>query len=561
MKIQRRFRELFRKFTVRRQLAGGFIAIGLVFASALVLPQYGGANNGVDANNSRVLVRFSDSATEKDKRQILDEINGTVEKTWEGIDLDLVTVAEGQAEQVASALEGRSQVKYAEPDYYGSSVVGVPNDSYYYLQYALEKIEAASAWDTVTAPSSVKVAVLDSGIMQNHEDLAGRVVATANFSSDPSEAPILGHGTSVAGVISANTNNGKGIAGVGHNASLMSGKIVDSSGHGHYSWYIDGIMWATDNGADVINMSLGQYSTNDLAALEAAVNYAWDNGVVVVAGAGNSGTDTPFYPAALENVIAVAATDEQDQPMDYASSSGSRIKTNFGSWVDVAAPGERIASTCFSTTAINRYCYNVGTSFASPHVAGLAALIISQHPDWTNQQVREQIEKSADKIAGTGTLWEHGRINANNAVNNIFPSDLAVTSFQLTDIWGVEKTTFDVNERIFVKVTIKNNSSTTVPSTSSVVTQIYENQPSEAPLSTASAIPMSIEHGTLEGDSAYTYGSYFFGPSAGSFESNRYWRVSTPGTYTARAFVNYNQAVGEGNLVNNQPLTVTYTVQ
>jgi len=147
-------------------------------------------------------------------------------------------------------------------------------------------------------------------IKSSHEDLTGKVVAAKNFTTSRTTDDKYGHGTHVAGIAAAVTNNSKGVAGAGVNCSLMNGKVLGDNGSGAYSWLINGIIWAADNGANVSNMSLS--GSSESQALLDAVNYAWGKGVVLVAAAGNNGNSTPVYPAFYDNVIAVAATDQND---------------------------------------------------------------------------------------------------------------------------------------------------------------------------------------------------------------------------------------------------------
>jgi uncharacterized protein YkwD len=206
----------------------------------------------------------------------------------------------------------------------------------------------------------------------------------------------------VAGIAAARTNNGIGVAGVAYDASLMNVKVLGDNGTGYYSSIAQGIIWATDNGANVINMSLGGGSGS--ATLQQAIDYAWGKGVVVVAAAGNSGTTSPSYPAYYNNVMAVAATNAGDQLYTFS---------NRGSWVDVAAPGSAL-----STYPNNRYATMSGTSMASPFVAGLAGLMSAVTADSNgngrkNDEIRAAIENTTDSI---GTAIAHGRINAYKAV-------------------------------------------------------------------------------------------------------------------------------------------------
>jgi thermitase len=203
------------------------------------------------------------------------------------------------------------------------------------------------------------------------------------------------------------------VAGVCPGCTILAGKVLNDSGVGSSSGLANGINWAVSNGAKVINMSIGVRASR---TLEAAVNNAWNQGVVLVAAAGNGGNQTKIYPGAYPNVIAVAATDNTDAKASFS--------TYGASWVDIAAPGVNVYSTFPNHTFVlgtqnNRsFGYDVGngTSMSSPIVAATAALAWSSHPGITQTSVRAKVESTADKISGTGTYWANGRVNANNAV-------------------------------------------------------------------------------------------------------------------------------------------------
>ena len=280
-------------------------------------------------------------------------------------------------------------------------------------------VDGPTAWDNATgrtAAGAVEVAVLDSGIDQDHEDLSQKIVAQRNFTSSNAGdvEDRWGHGTHVAGIVGAVTNHGVGVAGGCPECVLMNGKVLNDDLNGAYSWYANGITWAADNGAKVINLSAGGSSPSK--TLERAVNYAWSKGAVFVAAAGNSGTTSRLYPAYYQNAVAVAATDNKDQKASF-STYGS-------SWVDLAAPGENVFSTTpnhdFKNQTINgrskNYDYGSGTSMSSPMVAATAALVWSTPHGTSNSSVRSRLQGTADKIPGTGTYWSAGRVNAANAV-------------------------------------------------------------------------------------------------------------------------------------------------
>ncbi|MDP3987984.1 MAG: S8 family peptidase [Candidatus Levybacteria bacterium] len=314
-----------------------------------------------------------------------------------------IKVPKSKVSQFIQIYEKNSLIEYAEPNY-RAYALEIPNDTYFSNQWGVAKVQAPQAFDLTHGLSSVKIAIVDTGIDKDHEDLAAKTVARVNFTGSQNDDDIYGHGTHVAGIAAAITNNSLGVAGLGYEASLASVKVLDDSGSGYYSWVANGIIWAADNGVKVINLSLGGSSSS--RTLQNAVNYAWNKGVVLACAAGNSGNSSRTYPGYYSNCIATAATDSNDQKASWSS---------YGSWVDVAAPGVNIFSTMPNhpnSIGILNYGYLSGTSMATPHVAGLAGLLFGYNFNLTNTQVRGAIETYADDIYGTGTYWSQGRINA-----------------------------------------------------------------------------------------------------------------------------------------------------
>jgi len=359
-----------------------------------------------DSSSQQILVKFKANTSLPEVAQIHRQLGGQVKETIPGIGVQVVTVPKGQAMEKAKAYSSNSRVAYAEPDFVAEAV-GSPDDPGFMNQWGMVKIQAAQAWEVTTGSGSINIAILDTGIDLDHADLANKVISNVNFGSSPTVDDIHGHGTHVAGIAAAMTNNGVGVAGLGYTSTIMNVKVLGDSGSGSYSGVASGIIWAADNGAEVINMSLGGSSNS--STLEDAIDYAWSKGVVVVAAAGNSGNTMPMYPAYYTNCIAVAATDANDA-MAYFS--------NYGDWVDVAAPGASI----YSTLKNNSYGYMSGTSMASPHVAGLAALVFTAVSDANgdgklNDEVRSRIEANCDDIGVSGI--GHGRINAARAVGSV----------------------------------------------------------------------------------------------------------------------------------------------
>jgi len=283
----------------------------------------------------------------------------------------------------------------------------IPSDPYVEKQWALGKMQMTEIWQITRGNPEVLVAVLDTGIDGDHEDLKGRVVAVANFTDSSTANDIHGHGTHIAGIIAATSDNDVGITGVAPECHLINVKVADDKGRCQASAVAEAIIWAVDNGANVINISIELREPS--LELEDAVNYAWNQGAVVIAAAGNDGSQAPSYPAYYEKCIAVAATKLDDTLAPLS---------NHGDWVDVAAPGFNI----YSTMPDDNYGYKSGTSFATAYVSGLAALLFDVTTDNNgdgrlNDEIRAAIEAGCQEISITGVGT--GRINAANSLAGI----------------------------------------------------------------------------------------------------------------------------------------------
>jgi thermitase len=391
---------------MRKSIVALVVAILLIstFPSIVFAAPMFGSTPIPDFLSQQILVKFKPGTTLPQAAQIHRQMGGQVEETIPDIGVQVVTVPKGQAMAKAKAYSANARVAYAEPDFVAEAM-GSPDDPYLDLQWGLTKVEASQAWDLTTGSRVVNIAILDTGVDLDHPDLADKVVSEINLTNYGSADDVYGHGTHVAGIAAAMTDNGIGIAGLGYSSGIMDVKVLDDNGMGAYSWIVSGILWAADNGADIINMSLGGSFAS--SALEDAIDYAWDKGVVVVAAAGNNGDTAPMYPAYYINCIAVAATDANDARASWS---------NYGDWVDVAAPGVSI----YSTLKDSSYGYMSGTSMASPYVAGLAALVFTTVSDANgdgrlNDEVRSRIETTCDDINVTGI--GSGRINAYRAVH------------------------------------------------------------------------------------------------------------------------------------------------
>ncbi|MGF9648752.1 S8 family serine peptidase [Pseudarthrobacter oxydans] len=416
---------------MKRRIVASFAAAMMSFAG-IALASPGNAAPDSSADAGQIMVKFRDDAAAPGLlRQKGLNSSATIGSTG----AVLVKAPRGKKAQLIQELSSNPDVEYAEPD---EVVTATTADPYFERQYALHNVgqsftdtantltvpggtrdadvDAVAAWN-ITRGSGTKVAIIDSGVAIDHQDISHKVVARANFSStiidEPADYDRYGHGTHVAGIIAAE-HNSAGVAGVCPDCTILDVKVLDDNGAGSSSAVAEGIDWAVANGAKVINMSLGQ-SVPSLT-LEAAVKNAWDKGVVLVAAAGNAGTQAQIYPAAYPEVMAVAATDNNDLKAPFST---------YGEWVDVAAPGVDVYSTFpnhqfllgIQSGSQTGYDLASGTSMASPIVAGVAALVWSSHPGTTNESVREDIESTAEPIEGTGTYWEHGRVDADDAVS------------------------------------------------------------------------------------------------------------------------------------------------
>jgi thermitase len=302
-----------------------------------------------------------------------------------------VGIADGVLTADSTQFPGQlSWMQSAVQDTISVAAPTVPDASDTGEQWSLSQIQAIQPSVTGIGGDDVVVAVLDTGVSRNHEDLEGRVVLAINLTDSPVVDDVYGHGTHVAGIIAASSNNGIGIAGIAPACRLISIKVADDRGMTSARTMAEGIIRAVQEGASVINISAEFFEPS--AELEAAVDYAWQQGALVVAAAGNRGNQTPVYPAYYEHCIAVAASTLEGTLAPLSS---------YGDWVDVLAPGFEI----YSTLPGNSYGYKSGTSFAAAHISGLAALLFEVATDTNgdgriNDEVRAVIESSYNKSIG-----------------------------------------------------------------------------------------------------------------------------------------------------------------
>jgi len=306
-------------------------------------------------------------------------------------------------ETVQDALSRSPHFKSVSKDYLRYLYSTIPNDYWYPGEWHLQKIQAPQAWDFTVGDANVVIAVVDDGAAAV-PDLVQKLLTGINIIDGGTYTTgDGGHGTAVTGIIAASTNNGIGVAGITWLNKILPVKVYNSAtGYITCSAAAQGIVWAADHGAKVINMSFGG---SECSVEKSAVDYAWGKGAVLVAAAGNDANSTPNYPAAYSNVIAVASTDPNDSLSSFSS---------YGSWLSVSAPGGNIVTTYSN----GGYAGFSGTSAAAPVVSGIAGLVMSANPVLSNSQVKSIIEKNADDLGSPGfdNYYGWGRVNAYKAV-------------------------------------------------------------------------------------------------------------------------------------------------
>jgi len=409
------------------------IVVGLVSVSGAVLTSKAEASfqdalvPGQDHVANEILVKFKPGISKAVKARVHQRLGALNQEDAYGNYYQAIKIKEGTVKEMVDLYLRHAFVEYAEPNYIYRAYF-TPDDPGFSVQWHLTQIKMESAWDISTG-QGVTVAVLDSGVSPDGRDgFGGRLVSGYNairplypdFTTDNN-----GHGTHVAGTIAQQTNNATGVAGVAYNASIMPVKVLNRRGWGITRWFADGIRWAADHGADVINMSFG--GANYSQTLEDAVNYAYNRGVVLVAASGNEGINEVAYPAAYENCIAVGAIGYDEVVADYS---------NRGLTLDIVAPGgdvtedlnedgfaDGVLQETFRYSFAGRalgwwYPFWQGTSMASPHVAGVAALIIAVNPGYTPDTVRDAISNTAKDLGAPGwdEVYGYGLLDAPGAL-------------------------------------------------------------------------------------------------------------------------------------------------
>ena len=319
--------------------------------STRVVPKYNVSPTG------NWVIHYDPGTPLSEKWEYVNRIGGTIVERIDELEIWVVDVPES----FGMNFTFDSDVELVEQDFFVSVAFdNPPNDPDYDRQWALPHIQAETAWSEVDDLEAITVAVIDTGVCMSHEDLVGRVLDNGYDFVDNDDDPedVFGHGCSVAGIIAANIDNGIGIAGFAPNASILPVRVLGPSGSGSMADVAAGIVYAADNGADIINLSLGSMVGSQVT--KDAVDYAVGEGVTVIASAGNSGGTLPGYPARYENVVAVGAIDPNGGRSSFSNKGG-----------DIWAPGREVHTIYLDDgyKALN------GTSFSAPYVSAMAAVL------------------------------------------------------------------------------------------------------------------------------------------------------------------------------------------
>lgn len=351
-------------------------------------------------------------------------------------------------QQVLEMLKRTPRVLGAEENYLRTiqslASSTVPTDPLFKDQWSIASGNVQGAWDMGATGQGMTIAIIDSGIALNHPDLKDNLLPGYNAITQ-SEAPEAsqddnGHGTHVSGIAAAERNN-VGIVGVAYQAKIMPIKVMDSTGEGKDDAIADGIVWAADHGAQIINLSLGSENgsvSSDI--LRQAIAYAYDKGSLLVAAAGNYDPKSEAnpgvsYPASDPHVLAISAIDADNNVETYSAT---------GPEVDLAAPGHYIASDWWSETDGPGYSYASGTSMAAPFVSGEAALLWSQHLDWSRDQVIQVLEAGARNLRAPGRdqYYGYGLVDMKLALTLAKQTlETSVSSATLTKFGGIVQAT------------------------------------------------------------------------------------------------------------------------
>ncbi len=373
-----------------------------------------------------VIIKFKVQRSEKEALDFFKENGLQLKKKSPYMDYYLVSAPEGKTVPLSiQTLRGNSNIEYAGYNYICYMNL-TPNDFYWNNQHGMRQINMPTAWNLETGNSSIIIAVVDTGVDMTHPDLAANIYSSGYdaINNDNDATDDEGHGTHVAGIIAAVTNNATGVSGVAHDCRILPVKVLDSSGSGDTYSLADGLNYCANQNVDVINMSLG-WPVDSGGAYDPggpvpdAIQKCYANNIAIFASSGNDGQPYVGYPAAYDQVISVGAVSKNDVKTSYS---------NWGDVLDIVAPGGDAPPTedlILSTYPGNSYAWMGGTSQASPHAAGVGALVIARGAT-TPEAVRFVMQTSAIDLGSSGwdDMYGYGRIDAYRALVATKPDEV-----------------------------------------------------------------------------------------------------------------------------------------
>jgi thermitase len=426
-------------------LIAQFVPYGTVRAATVTLASDQAVDSELLIGSAIYLIQFQPNVSTEERDAIIAQMGGVLLRWLPAlhvakVQLILPTNQQGR-QAMLSQVSSQSAIAMIEADLMVEGVFDVNDPATLdpTKSYTPPLLHLFPAWDYTTGSRDVVIAVLDSGITNAHPEFTDRILPGYDFINDDNDPEDdHGHGTHVAGIAAAAINNGIGMAGICGECSILPVKVLNKNNAGTWSGVAEGLVYAVDQGADIVVLSLGSKTKSQI--IEEAVNYAIAHNVLIVAAAGNANSADNFYPAAFDGVLGVGATDKNDEKW---------ILSNFGTQVDVVAPGDGIYST-FNNIADSAGGYAVlsGTSMATPHVAGLAGLLLTQNPTRTAAELLSLIETTATDLGQLGydNQFGFGRIDALAALQaeetaNVEPAMLSGVIWHDSDLNGLHDET------------------------------------------------------------------------------------------------------------------------
>ncbi|MER6102098.1 S8 family peptidase [Streptomyces sp. NPDC001832] len=482
----------------------------------------------------KLIVAYRGAQAAASKAEVRDAGATRVDRTLKTLNAESVTTPVDDAQEIWQALTSKPTQGAQRTMAAGIDRVWLDGVRKASLDKSVPQIGTPAAWKAGYTGKGVKIAVLDTGVDDTHPDLKGQVLEAKDFSASSDTKDRFGHGTHVASIAAGTgTQSGGKFKGVAPDAKLISGKVLDDNGFGDDSGILAGMEWAVAQGADVINLSLGGADTPEIDPLEAAVNkLSADNGVLFAIAAGNEGDDagTVGSPGSADAALTVGAVDDNDKLADF-SSRGPRIGDG-AIKPDVTAPGVDITAAAAPGSVIDQevgqnppgYLTISGTSMATPHVAGAAALLKQQHPDWKYAELKGALTASTKPGAYTPFQQGSGRIAVDQAIAQTVVADPVSVSF------GVQQWPHTDDTPVSKKLTYRNLGATDVTLDLAVTATGPTGKPAPAGFFTLGSDKVTVPAGGTA-DVPLTVNTKLGGTADGSYSA---YVVGTGGGQTVR---------------------------